>query len=256
MRGRTSSGLRDLTAYAIGYAAQTWAFLLFVTERYPNSDPIALGPARNAPAHPISLRLDDDGRRSRLTVLFRFLLSLPQLVWLVLWTVAAFFASLGNWFATLFAGRSPAALHRFLAAYVRYANHVYAFLFLIANPFPGFTGAEGSYPVELRIAGPERQRRLVTAFRLPLLIPAALVSGALGTALFVAAIVGWFAALFTGRMPTGFRNLGAVSIRYGGQFGGYIWLLTDRYPHAGPGLLEPEPEREPDVTPPGEAAFA
>ena len=52
-----------------------------------------------------------------------------------------------NWFATLFAGRSPQWLHRFLAAYLRYANHVYAFLYLIANPFPGFVGKRGSYPL-------------------------------------------------------------------------------------------------------------
>ena len=51
-------------------------------------------------------------------------------------------------------GRSPAALHRFLSAYVRYTTHVYAFLLLVANPFPGFSGEPGSYPVDLEIDPP------------------------------------------------------------------------------------------------------
>ena len=40
--------------------------------------------------HPVRLVLEDDGRRSRLTVLFQPLLALPHLVWLALWTLAAF----------------------------------------------------------------------------------------------------------------------------------------------------------------------
>ena len=38
----------------------------------------------------------------------------------------------------------PASLHRFLSRYLRYDVSVYAFLHVIANPFPGFAGAEGA----------------------------------------------------------------------------------------------------------------
>ena len=54
--------------------------------------------------------------------------------------------------STLVAGISPQSLHRFLAAYLRYQLHVIAFLYLVGNPFPGFAGAEGAYPIELRVA--------------------------------------------------------------------------------------------------------
>ena len=50
------------------------------------------------------------------------------------------------------AGRLPESLHRFLAAYVRYASHVFAFVTLVGNPFPGFAGRQGSYPVDIEIA--------------------------------------------------------------------------------------------------------
>ena len=82
-------GLRDLASYGVGYGAQAWAYLLLLTDRYPNSDPEAFGLDWTLPPHPVQLQLSDDGRRSRLTVFFRLLLVLPHLVWLSLWFVAA-----------------------------------------------------------------------------------------------------------------------------------------------------------------------
>src|SRR5204862_7020643 len=97
-----------------------------------------------------------------------------------LWSIAALLAAIANWFATLILGRSPEALDRFLSAYVRYAVHMNAFLLLGANPFPGFTGAAGSYPVDVEIAPRERQHRLKTLFRVVLVIPATFVGGVAG----------------------------------------------------------------------------
>jgi hypothetical protein len=251
--GRMPLGLRNLGAYGLGYTAQAYAYVLLLTDRYPNSDPDALGPRWQLPSHPLELLLDDDRRRSRLTVFFRLLLALPHLVWLVLWTVLAFLAAIVNWVFALFAGRAWRPLHRFLSAYVRYQAHVSAFLFLIANPFPGFVGAPG-YPIDLSLPELERQNRWVTGFRHFLALPALLVSGVLGIALAVAAFLGWFAALVTGRMPEGLRNLGAIAIRYTAQTYVYGAVLTDRYPSASPAVRpapepEPEPERPSDVEP-------
>lgn len=239
-RGRMPRGLRDLGAYGIGYTAQAYAYVLLLTDRYPNSDPGSLGPAWSLPDHPVRLELADDLRRSRLVVLFRFLLALPHLVWLTLWSVVAFLAALANGIVALVRGRSAAPLHRFLAAYIRYVAHVSAFLFLVANPFPGFVGAVG-YPVDVTIGPPERQRRVITFFRLLLALPAFLVSGALSGVLFVVGVLGWFAALFTGRMPEGMRNLGAIAIRYAAQTNAYGAVLTERYPYASPALRPPAP---------------
>ena len=242
--GRMPNGLRDLGAYGIGYTAQAYAYLLLLTDRYPNADPDALGPAWSLPDHPARLELSDDGRRSRLLVLFRFLLALPHLVWLTLWSVVAFLAALANGIVALVRGRSATPLHRFLAAYVRYVAHVSAFLFLVANPFPGFAGAPG-YPVDIAIDAPAQQHRAITFFRLLLALPALLVSSALGFVLVVVGFLGWFAALVTGRMPSGLRNLGAIAIRYGAQTHAYGAILTDRYPYASPALRAPEQPEPP-----------
>lgn len=245
--GRMPLGLRNLAAYGIGYTAQAYAYALLLTDRYPNASPDAIGPEWELPPHPVRLELADDGRRSRLTVLFRLLLALPHLVWLVLWSIAAFFAAIANGIVALVRGRSAEGLHRFLAAYVRYYTHVNAFLFLVANPFPGFVGEPG-YPVDVSIGTAEQQNRWITLFRVILGIPALLVAGAYSFALLVVGFLGWFAALATGRMPPGIRDLGAAAVRYLAQTNAYWFVVTDTYPHATP-ALRPPPEAEAGVEP-------
>ncbi len=242
--GRMPLGLRNLGAFGLGYTAQAYAYLLLLTDRYPNSDPEAIGRAWELPPRSVRLELDDDGRRSRLTVFFRLLLAIPHFVWLALWSVAAFLAAIANWFVALIRGRSADPLHRFLAAYVRYYAHLTAFVTLVANPFPGFVGAPG-YPVDIVVDPPERQNRWITLFRGFLAIPAFLITGALSVVLLVIALLGWFAALATGGMPTGLRNLGAFAVRYHSQTNAYWLIVTDDYPHASP-ALRPPPEPEPE----------
>lgn len=248
--GRMPLGFRNLQAYGIRYVAQTFAYLFVLTDRYPNLDPA--DPPGTGPLHPVRLSVRDDLRRSRLTVFFRLLLALPHFVWLLLWGIAAFFALIAMWFATLFRIDSgdarfstpPQGLFRFLRAYARYSTHVQAFVALSANPFPGFTGA-GSYPVDPELPGPGRQDRLVTLFRLFLAIPAFVVSGSLYLLVFLAAFFGWFVALGLGRMPRSLRDAQIYVLRYGLQVTAYFSLLTDRYPFSGPALAEPEPPDEP-----------
>jgi hypothetical protein len=245
---RMPRGLRDLVAYCLGYGVQYWAYLLLVTDRYPDSDPLTREYGDPVPDHPIRISEDDDLRRSRLTVFFRLLLALPHLIWLTLWGIAVFFTVVANWFVTLFAGAPADALHRFNGAYLRYVTHVSAYLYIVANPFPGFTGKPGTYPVDLQIAPRERQNRWKTGFRLILALPAWLVAGALGGALVLVALFGWFVGLFLARMPLGLRNLGVFCLRYHAQAYGYLLLLTDRYPFSGPSLelVESRPAQVPE----------
>ena len=246
-RARMPHGLRDLGTYALGYGAQATAYVLLLTDRYPNSDPAVVEPTQALPLHPVRIEVTDSLRRSRLTVFFRVLLVVPHLFWLALWSVLAVLAALVGWPLALLLGRLPTPLHRFLAAFVRYVAGVYAFLFLVGGPFPGFVGATGSYPVGLTVEPPRRQHRLVTLFRLVLAFPALVVAGAYGGALPVVALLGWWHALVTGRMPEGIRNLGAAAIRYNGQVGAYLLLLTDRYPYATPALRDGSPPPPADL---------
>jgi hypothetical protein len=120
---------------------------------------------------------------------------------------------------------------------------------VVANPFPGFTGKPGTYPVDLHVAEPQRQNRWITGFRLILALPALLLVAAIANALALVALFGWFTGLFLGRVPRGLRNLGVFALRYSAQLNAYLFLLTDAYPFSGPSLellsLESAPLPEP-----------
>ena len=183
-------------------------------------------------AYPIRLVVNDDLRRSRLTVFFRYLLALPHMVWVALYGIAAYVVLFIAWFAALFTGRVPAGMHGFLAGYLRYATRVSAYTYLVANQFPPF-GAGGEYSIDLEVAGPERQGRLGVFFRGLLVFPALALAGLLGYAMVIVAVGGWFYALWHGRMSEGMRDLGAYSLRFQQRTAGYYLLLTSRYPALG-----------------------
>ena len=235
VQARMPRGLRDTGTWSIGYGAQVWSYVLVLHDRYPDSDPLAILPEVPAREDPVRLESEDDLRRSRLTVAFRLPLAFPHLVWLALWGVLAYLVAIANWFATLITGTPPEALHRFLSRFLRYEMSVYGFLTLIANPFPGFAGAPGSYPpLETLIAPPTRQNRWKSGFRAILVIPALLLAGGYSSLLFLIAILSWFAGLALGRLPRGLRTAGAVALRYQAAMTGYLLLLTDAYPYTGP----------------------
>jgi hypothetical protein len=180
--------------------------------------------------HPIRLVVADDLRRSRLTVFFRLILAIPPYIWVGLWGIAAFFAWIAAWFVALFTGRVSPGLHDFLALYLRYHGEVYAYMFLLADPWPGFSSS-GSYPVTLEVDPPQRQGRWTIFFRGILAIPALLIATVLLYLLEVIAFLAWFVCLFAARMPDGFENLGVYCLRYYQQACGFLYLLTQRYPN-------------------------
>jgi hypothetical protein len=235
-RGRAPRGLRDLVAFALGYAAQAGGYLLLLTPRYPTSDPALAEEYSDLPEHPVRVVVDDDLERPRLTVLFRIFLAIPHFVWLALWAIAAFFAAVAAWFAALVTGRVPRGLQRFLASYVRYATHVFAFVYLVGRRFPGFTGHPGTYGIDLELDPATTQSRWRILFRFFLSIPAFIIASALGGVAFVIAFLAWWYALATARMPEGMRNLGAACLRYSAQTYAYSLLVTDRYPYGAPVL--------------------
>ena len=129
---------------------------------------------------------------------------------------------------------------------MRYASHLGAFVCLVGGPFPGFVGAEGSYPVDIRIDAPERHGRWSVLFRAFLGFPALVVASAYSGILFFVAVLGWFASLVSGHMPEGMRNIGAVSIRYQAQTWSYLFLVTSRYPYSCPALEDGRAPRSPE----------
>jgi hypothetical protein len=78
--------------------------------------------------------------------------------------------------------------------------------------------------------GPVRQRRWTVLIRLILLIPQAVVLLIIGIAYLVVLIIGWFAALITGRLPEWAHRFLTGVVRWQTRVTSYFYLLTDRYP--------------------------
>ena len=244
-RGRAPRGLRDLVAFALGYGAQAGGYLLPAHAALPDVGPGSRRAVLAAAGAPGAC-----GRhgRPRAAAAHRPLPPLPRdppprLD--PLWSIAVFFVVFVAWFAALVTGRVPVSLHRFLAAYVRYATHLGAFVYLVGRRFPGFTGRAGSYGIDVEIDPPTKPEPLEDP--VPLLPRDSRRSsfrGALGGVVLVIAFLGWWYALVKARMPEGMRNLGVACLRYSAQTYAYALLVTERYPYAAPVLREAEPEPE------------
>lgn len=182
-----------------------------------------------AAPHPIGLVVTDDLRRNRLTVFFRLLLAIPQSIWLALWGIVVYLAVFVAGLCALVTGRVPAGLHAFIAGYLRAFGHLQAYVFLLADPWPPFSG-DHAYPVDVHVDGPQPQNRLTVFFRALLAIPAFVLAYVFRLVNQVIALLGWFYAVVMGRMPNGMRDLGVWLMRYELQTYAYAMLLTSRYP--------------------------
>ena len=180
--------------------------------------------------HPIELTVTGDLTRSRATVFFRYFLVIPHAIVVYVWRILAALTALVAWPIALVIGRVPGPLHRFISAYLRYSARVAAYVLLIANPYPPFSGAEGRGVVDVAIDPAAPQNRWKILFRLLLVVPAWWLVSAFQIVNFMIAFLGWFYCLFMGRMEPGMQKLSALLLRYQVQADGYLYLLTDRYP--------------------------
>ena len=85
-------------------------------------------------------------------------------------------------------------------------------------------------PVLVAFAGPAPQSRLTVLIRVLMVIPHIVVLWALAIAAYVVVIIGWFGALFTGRLPGFAADFLTGFVRWQARVFGYAILLTDVYP--------------------------
>jgi Domain of unknown function (DUF4389) len=97
-----------------------------------------------------------------------------------------------------------------------------------AGPDP--VTSSGPPPILVAVADPAPQRRVTVAFRLILAIPHFIALYVLSIAAFVILIIGWFGALFSGRLPEFADSFIAGYLRWTVRVYAYLLLLTDAYP--------------------------
>lgn len=171
-------------------------------------------------------------RRSRLTTFFRLLLAIPHAIVLWFYGLFAAIAVVLAWFAIVFTARYPQGLYDFVAGYHRYFGRYTAYTYLLADPYPPFSGKpDPEYPAVLAIGPPmEKYSRLLAFFRLILLIPVWIIAYVLGVVAGVLVFLAWFVIVILGRMPEGIQRIVEFCLSYLLRAGVYASLLTEAFP--------------------------
>jgi hypothetical protein len=87
-----------------------------------------------------------------------------------------------------------------------------------------------SYEVDPALEG---RNRLTTFFRYIVAIPWLIVAYVYGIVAEIAAVIAWFAIVFTGGYPEGLYNFNAGYLRMVSRVNGFEYLLTDEWPPFG-----------------------
>ena len=104
--------------------------------------------------------------------------------------------------------------------------------------------AQESSRVEVRFGTSQPQRRWTVLIRIILVIPQFIVLFFVGIGAAVVMVLGWFAALFTGRLPASFAKFLLGYLRWSTRVFAYTYFVTDTYP---PFALDPDPNYPVDV---------
>jgi Domain of unknown function (DUF4389) len=99
------------------------------------------------------------------------------------------------------------------------------------------------YPVTYEADYVRERDRLTTLFRLILAIPWLIVAVIYAIAVFVVAVIAWFALLIAGRYPEGLYNFNAGALRFFMRVGAWVSLQTDAWPSFGFGQDSTYPVR-------------
>lgn len=191
----------------------------------------ALLAAEISPPYPVTYEVAYPERLSRWLIFVKWLLTIPQLIVLYFLQLATGFVTFFAFFAILFTGKFPRGLFDFNVNVYRWGANVSAYVGLLRDEYPPFSGQPGRYPVTFDVQYPERLSRWLIFVKWLLVIPNAVVLALLALLAAVLYIVVYFAILFTGRFPRGLFNFIVGVNRWSYRANAYSsWLLTDRYP--------------------------
>jgi hypothetical protein len=140
--GSMPEGMANIQLMYMRYQIRVYTFSAFVTEEYP---PFAFGTTAIDGGEDPRIRVNFAPRltdRNRLTVAFRIILVIPQLIVLTFLYIAAVFVLLIALFAVLFTGRWPEGLRSFFLNVMRWGLRVQNYFLLLTDEYPPFAFEE------------------------------------------------------------------------------------------------------------------
>ncbi len=204
---------------------------------------------------------------SRWLWLVKWLLAIPHYIVLALLWIAFSILTLVAAVAILFTERFPRGIFDFNVGVLRWTWRVWFYSYWAngTDRYPPFTlGEAPDYPARLEVAYPEQLNRWLPLVKWLLAIPQLILvglfvggwgwgvgkdwadwgfAGLVGILVLIACVI----LLFTGRYPPTLFDFALGLDRWALRVGGYVGLMTDRYPpfRLDMGSHEPEPTAEP-----------
>ena len=191
-------------------------------------------PTTTAAAYPAELDFAGPLEVSRWLPLYAWLAAIPHFFVLFVYGIVAMVYAIIAFFSVLFTGEVPESAHTFIVKVTRYAHRVEVYALFMTAEYPAFglSGGDiddGSYPVRVSIPRAPELKRLGPLYKWILAFPHLVVMWALGIAMGVSMVIGFFAVLFTGAWPAGLRSFVIGVLRWQVRVNAYI-LLRDEYP--------------------------
>jgi hypothetical protein len=186
--------------------------------------------------------------QSRVTVIFRIILAIPQFIVLFFLGIAAFVVAVIGWFAALVTGELPEFAHTFLGGVIRWEIRVTAYMFLLTDAYPPFSLEDVDYPVRAILPGRGPLNRVSVLFRIILAIPAFVFAQIVEYGLTAPlSFVMWIVVIVTGRMPPSLYDTYSSLLRYLARLHAWFSMVTSEYAWGMLGDFVPPP---PAASPP------
>jgi hypothetical protein len=129
--GRDIPAIRQYTVFYLRWRVRALAYLMLLQDAYPPF---------GDDAYPAALAfVEPEGPRRRLSVGFRLILIIPQLLVVGLLTIAWWVTACIAWLAILFTGNYPEGLYEFGVGVMRWFIRVEAYLLLLVDEYPPFS---------------------------------------------------------------------------------------------------------------------
>ncbi len=137
--GRMPQGLANFECMYVRYYLRTLSYAGFLREEYP---PFGFTTSPADPGDDRRVRLDflpELENRNRLTVGFRIILAIPQLIFVAALSIAAWVVVIIAVFAVLFTGQWPAGMRDFVLKVARCWLRLETYVMLLTDQYPPFS---------------------------------------------------------------------------------------------------------------------
>lgn len=166
-------------------------------------------------------------------------MAIPHLI--ILQAMRALAGAVGfvYWVMLIFTGRLHGGLYGFLAMYERYNQRALGFLFGYTEEYAPFDFTQGPadngiyQPIRVQLPEAPETTPRTAAFNWILAIPHYLLIAVIAIGAVLVLIGGWFAVLFTGAWPQGWRDFLVRFANYYLRVWVYVVMVDTRYPRFG-----------------------